>query len=889
MKKWISIMMTLLLVLSGVLPVFADTGYDLELDDMDKTYVQGDVISLSGTVKKGNKPVVADILTGTMSDSEGNLNGIFDAQLGFDGQFEISMAIPMTHAPGRSKIDFSVQNQKIGSLVIQVEKNWGDQNNGAELDAEIVHKGQETLGFTYQSENANTNIIVRVMHGDQMMATETFLTDENGKLAAEIAIGSDWKHGIYTLEFHEGTDGKVTKEVIEYMVFEKIRISGSRGSLKKGDSLLIHITAKAIDGKRFSKIPFDGISLTSSKSDVASVTENGKVKAVSEGIAVITAKVGTLTDSFRVRVIGVDEDKDDSGQKPKPPHQPSNPSNGNTTLPGGDDDSKDDQIDKEDDKDPVDPKRPVNVDDDYTSETRDKVKKAAKNLDKKTAKEAKKEVAELAKAVRKEMREAGLNAHEAKQIAQEIADTANVLLEKDDLTVEDATEVVQSILVDNIAQAAAMDEERSNVRALQKNVEGLTKKLIRKAGTIKAEAAVEKADDQTVLTYPEEAVQAAIQQAIDVQKKLMTSMTENGLAEIASVQPELVMEVPESVAGEKLAVSLQETVLASLKEANADVLIKGAGFQFGMPTDVLKAQADKTEILVVAKPVTTADQPAATTPATESDEKLKVAGPMFDLDVLTKDATGSKKVESFAKLPTVSFDIPESATDTGRLGIYVLNEESGKWEQIRSKIVDGQIVCQAPHFSLYAVMEKEVSIQDVQNHWAKGTIEMMTAQGVVPKDMLSGDALKQIMPDQKITRAEFAALLVNMLELEADVHSNFTDVPEDAWYYDGVAIAAMNGLVSGVGNGRFAPEAEITRQDMCVMISKAYKLAYNVDMTGASLAFTDASEVRDYAITPVNAARYQQIVSGYGDGSFKPFNNATRAEAIQMVKALMEQ
>ncbi|GKT35684.1 S-layer homology domain-containing protein, partial [Aduncisulcus paluster] len=82
---------------------------------------------------------------------------------------------------------------------------------------------------------------------------------------------------------------------------------------------------------------------------------------------------------------------------------------------------------------------------------------------------------------------------------------------------------------------------------------------------------------------------------------------------------------------------------------------------------------------------------------------------------------------------------------------------------------------------------------------------MMTANKIT-----SGRTETAFEPDAPITRAEFAAYLVNMIGLEGEMKGNFKDVSEDAWYYNQVGLAGVNGLVSGVGDGNFAPDATVT-------------------------------------------------------------------------------
>ncbi|MCL2124802.1 MAG: S-layer homology domain-containing protein [Oscillospiraceae bacterium] len=125
----------------------------------------------------------------------------------------------------------------------------------------------------------------------------------------------------------------------------------------------------------------------------------------------------------------------------------------------------------------------------------------------------------------------------------------------------------------------------------------------------------------------------------------------------------------------------------------------------------------------------------------------------------------------------------------------------------------------------------------------------------------------------------------------------FTDVYTDAYYYDAVLWAASVGLVNGYGDGRFGPNDPVTRQDLAVI------LARYADYSGLSLlredpapdaspadvddlpniAFSDSSDITNYAVGAIEQFAGAGIIGGYPDGSFKPKGEATRAEFATML------
>ena len=136
-------------------------------------------------------------------------------------------------------------------------------------------------------------------------------------------------------------------------------------------------------------------------------------------------------------------------------------------------------------------------------------------------------------------------------------------------------------------------------------------------------------------------------------------------------------------------------------------------------------------------------------------------------------------------------------------------------------------------------------------------------------------------PDNPITRAEFAKILIKALKIEllATPSPTFSDVPQDHWAFPYVETAAENGIVKGIGEGLFAPERNITRAEIATMIARALGLVPSVE----SPSFADADQIPEFAREAVAAVSARDIVRGYPDGTFRPQENATRAEAAVMI------
>ena len=117
----------------------------------------------------------------------------------------------------------------------------------------------------------------------------------------------------------------------------------------------------------------------------------------------------------------------------------------------------------------------------------------------------------------------------------------------------------------------------------------------------------------------------------------------------------------------------------------------------------------------------------------------------------------------------------------------------------------------------------------------------------------------------------------------------FDDVASGTWYTDAVKWAAANGIVSGIGGGRYDPNAPITRQDLAVILAR-YADFMGIALPGARsyTVFTDDADIANYAKEAIERFFEANIIDGYPDGSFRPQGETTRAEFAAMLMRSLE-
>lgn len=228
--------------------------------------------------------------------------------------------------------------------------------------------------------------------------------------------------------------------------------------------------------------------------------------------------------------------------------------------------------------------------------------------------------------------------------------------------------------------------------------------------------------------------------------------------------------------------------------------------------------------------------------------------------------------------------------DVRKIGVYRWDEQLKNWIYIGGKYdkASGKMIFEVNEAGTYGLFQYDKTFADVpENHWAKTDIEILAAKHIV-----SGISEDKFDPSAKLTRAQFAIFIAKALGLEKSEYANtFSDVKEGQWYTWAVEAAYRSGILQGKGNGEFEPDEEITREQMAVMIIKAYEYLSGEkagDEAQEQEFFKDMDIMSLWAVDSVKAAKAMGIISGMPDKTFRPRDNATRAEVAKMLVKLLD-
>ena len=166
--------------------------------------------------------------------------------------------------------------------------------------------------------------------------------------------------------------------------------------------------------------------------------------------------------------------------------------------------------------------------------------------------------------------------------------------------------------------------------------------------------------------------------------------------------------------------------------------------------------------------------------------------------------------------------------------------------------------------------------------WAKNAVESLADAGIV-----SGVGNGNFAPANAVTREEMLTMLLRAYGVDVTgAVSTFTDVPANAWFAPYVAKGFELGVTSGVDDKNFGAGNPVTRQEAAAM---AYRIAtyYNVEFTVDENVFTDDASIADWAKTAVYALKGASVINGTDAGSFAPEKGCSRAEAAIIVYNLI--
>jgi hypothetical protein len=175
----------------------------------------------------------------------------------------------------------------------------------------------------------------------------------------------------------------------------------------------------------------------------------------------------------------------------------------------------------------------------------------------------------------------------------------------------------------------------------------------------------------------------------------------------------------------------------------------------------------------------------------------------------------------------------------------------------------------------------QTSFTDVQsNYWASQFIQELSKRNII-----AGFPDGSFRPEDAVTRAQFAAMLNKAFNKSAQRQViNFNDVANNYWAYNAIQQSYVTGFLSGYPGNRFEPNQPIPRQQVLVSLANGLNYAASGNINTNLQYFNDATNISDYARSPIAAAVEKRLVVNYPNVKFlNPTTNATRAQVAAFI------
>lgn len=192
------------------------------------------------------------------------------------------------------------------------------------------------------------------------------------------------------------------------------------------------------------------------------------------------------------------------------------------------------------------------------------------------------------------------------------------------------------------------------------------------------------------------------------------------------------------------------------------------------------------------------------------------------------------------------------------------------------------------HFSTYGIGYKQTNsaFTDIAGHWAKEDIEFVVSHG-----LFSGTSATTFSPNTAMTRGMFVTALGRLANADVSSYkqSSFTDVKSDAYFMGCIEWANKNSIVNGTGDGKFAPDQSITREQMAVIMQNYAKvIGFTLPKVHGENTFADSAKISAYAKDSVEQMQMAGILNGKNVNLFDPQGTASRAEVSAVLRRFVE-
>ncbi|WP_127584605.1 S-layer homology domain-containing protein [Paenibacillus koleovorans] len=337
----------------------------------------------------------------------------------------------------------------------------------------------------------------------------------------------------------------------------------------------------------------------------------------------------------------------------------------------------------------------------------------------------------------------------------------------------------------------------------------------------------------------------------------------------------------------------QKKAVVEIKTANASYTLPAGQINIGAISQQVGAGVALQDIKVrieIAEP--TADS-IRLVESTARAGNFEIVAPPLEFKVSAVHGDRTIEVSKFNAYVERMISIP-TGMDPSKITTGVVVEADGTVRHVPTQIVqiEGKYYAKINSLtnSIYSVVWHPLAFGDMTGHWAEAPVNDMGSRMVI-----NGMSNGVFAPDQTITRAEFAAIIVRGLGLKLEkAGGSFADVRPTDWHSNAIQTAYAYKLIDGFEDGTFRPMDQITREQAMTIMAHAMQVTgleakLSVAEAAALLgSFRDAGSASAWALDGIAACLQAGLVSGRGEDQLAPQAPISRAEAAVIVQRLLQ-
>ena len=307
------------------------------------------------------------------------------------------------------------------------------------------------------------------------------------------------------------------------------------------------------------------------------------------------------------------------------------------------------------------------------------------------------------------------------------------------------------------------------------------------------------------------------------------------------------------------------------------------------------ATVDKNGVVTAVAPGTatitaTAEGVSATCTVTVERPYVPPANPNYRVDILTSE-NGTVTADPVAAKAGETVTLTPAPEEGYEVGEVTVTDRFGDTVEVTEN-ADGTYTFTMPNgqvkveVTFVEATPEPLPFTDVaETDWFHDAVRYVYDNG-----LMDGVGDGQFAPNATTTRAQLVTILYRLAgEPAVSGDAAFTDVESGQWYTDAVAWAAEKGVVNGISETEFSPAGDLTREQLATILYRyAESMGYDVSASADLSGFPDADQIQSYATQALSWAVAEGLLQGFEDDTLQPQSTATRAQIATILMRFCE-